>query len=227
VPTHTVGVWGSGKSSLASGKVSYDVYIGNGPTVRQGALDFNAFTDDNADKMIGFNLGYQPYGTLRGLNVGIHGFGSTVDTRAASGALLSSTRLRMAGGYFGYDANGWDSLGEIYRFANRDLVGGAQHTSTLWYVQVGRNLGSFTPYLRYERAALDGTDPYFASQRLGRSYERSSIGVQYELHPKAALKVELGATREAAATLIDQDGTPVPLASARYRRAMIEYSLAF
>jgi hypothetical protein len=227
VPTHTVGVWGSGKLPMGWGKLGYDVYLGNGPTIRQRELDFNAFTDDNSGKLLGANVGLQPNGVLRGLTVGAHAYGSTVDTRDAAGGLQARTRVRMAGAYLGYDADGWDVLGEYYRFANRDLASGAQHNSGIGYLQVGRSYGSLTPYLRYERAALAGADAYFASLRLGRSYTRASLGVRYDLDPKSALKVEFGDTTESAAMLFDENGAPLPLVRARYRRAAIQYSIAF
>ena len=227
VPTHSIGVWGSGKSGLGKGKLTYDVYLSNGPTVRGRTLDYNPFTDDNSGKLLGVNLGYQPNGSLRGLSVGVHGFGSTVDTRLASGALFARTRLRMAGGYLGYDANGWEGLSEYYRFDNTDLASGTRRASNAWFAQLGHTFGSMTPYLRHEKASLDGADNFFITQRGGLSYARSSIGLRYELDANSALKIEFGATSEAAATLIDQNGAPVPMPRVHYRRGAIEYSIAF
>ncbi len=227
LPTHSIGVWASGKLRLGQDRLGYDVYLSNGPTVRGRVLDYNAFTDDNGGKLHGLNLYYQPSGALRGVTVGVHGLGSTVDTRDASGGLLARTRLRMGGGYFGYDAQGWDALGEYYRFANRDLAAGTRRFSDAWYLQVGRTLGSLMPYGRYERASLDGADRFFATQLAGRSYTRSSLGARYDLDGKSALKIELGKTTEAAASLIDDTGAASVLPRARYHRTAIEYSIAF
>ncbi len=227
MPTHTIGLWGSGKSGVGRGKLTYDVYLGNGPTIRRRLLDYNAFGDDNNGRMLGANVGYEPHGDLRGLSVGVHAFGSTVDTRAASGALLARTRLRMAGGYFGYEANAWEGLGEYYRLANRDMASGTRHGSSAWFAQLGRSYGSLTPYIRHERASLDPADNYFATQHIGRSYTRWSIGTRFDFEAKSALKVEFGATTESSANLVDDNGTPAPLARARYRRLAIEYSIAF
>ena len=227
VPTHTVGVWGSGKTNLDAGKLSYDIYVGNGPTVRERSLDFNAFTDDNSGKLLGVNLGIAPRGALRGVNIGVHAFGATADSRAASDTVLARTRLRMAGGYFSYDANGWEGLAEYYHFANFDLATSTPHTSHIGYLHLGRSYGTLIPYLRYERASLDGADNFFATQRLGRSYSRALIGARYELDVNAALKVELSATKEAAATLIDANGAAGLVEPARYRRLAVEYSIAF
>ncbi len=227
LPVHSVGVWGSGKTGLSQGKLSYDIYVANGPTVRHSRLDYNAFSDDNSSKLLGFNLGWEPRTVWRGASVGVHGFSSTADTRLATGALHSRTRVRMLGGYLGYDADGWEGMAEYYRFANSDLGTGARHASHAGYLQLGRSYGTLTPYLRYERAALDGADNFFAAQHVGRSYTRGSIGARYDLDAKAALKFELGVTREDAAVLIDETGAAMPVGQARYRRLAVQYSIAF
>jgi len=227
LPTHMVGVWGSGKTSFRPDKWSYDVYLGNGPTVRRGFLDYNAFSDDNSGKMLGANVGWHPGGPLRGTTFGLHALGSTVDTRAASGALLARTRLRVFGAYAGIDTTLWEGLGEYYQFANSDLTGGARSSSRAGYAQLGRRFDALTPYLRYERASLAPGDLYFASQTMGRSYTRASLGARYDLGAKAALKAEFGATREAAVTLLDDSGAARFVSPASYRRLAFEYSIAF
>lgn len=227
MPTHSVGLWGSGKTALAGGKISYDVYLSNGPTIRKRTLDLNAFTDDDAGKLIGANIGYQARGALRGLTLGVHGFGANVLTRSDNGSQLARTRLRMLGGYASYDAQGWDALGEWYRFDNRDAASGLRHVSHAGYLQLGRNIGIATPYARYERADLDGADSYFATQRFGHSYTRTSVGARFEIDARSALKAEFGDTTEAAATLIDGNGLAATLPRTRYRRFAVEYSLSF
>lgn len=227
LPTHSVGLWASGRINLDLGKVNYDAYVSNGPTVRRRVLDFNGFTDDNSGKLFGLNLGLHPNGILRGLTAGVHAFGSTVDTRGAAETILARNRMRMAGGYFGYDANGWEAIGEYYHFSNRDLAAGAHHASNAWFTQLGYSWGSLLPYVRYERASLDPADTLFSTQQVGRSYSRSSVGARYELDSKSALKIEFGDSTEAAATLIDENGAAVAVPRARYRRAAIEYSIAF
>jgi hypothetical protein len=227
LPTHSVGVWGSGKTGLGAGKLNYDIYLTNGPTVRRGTLDYNAFSDDNSGKLLGFNVSWRPATTLQGATFGVHGFGSTVDALLASGVRHSRTRVRMLGGYLGYDAHNWEALAEYYRFANSDVATRIRNTSQAGYVQLGRSFAMLTPYVRHERAALNNADNFFATQRVGVSYSRTSIGARHDIDAKAALKVELGATREAAASLIDANGAAVAVGTARYRRLAIEYSVAF
>ena len=238
LPSHSVGAWATGKTSLGPGKISYDAYLTNGPSIRGRTLDFGAFTDNDSNKLLGFNLGYEPAGVLSGLVVGVHGFGASAGVYDPNGAVLSKSRLRMFGAYFGYDTDNWDAIGEVYRFANTDVANaglanaglgnvGTRHTSSAGFFQVGRHFGAWTPFVRYERAALDSNDPFFASQNAGRSYRRTSLGLRYDIDPKSAFKIELSNTREPAVVQIDENGASAPLDGASYRRAALQYSIAF
>jgi hypothetical protein len=227
IPAHSVGLWASGKTRLGAGKLTYDAYLSNGPSIKQARLDPNTFTDDNGNKMLGFNLGYQPAGALGGLTVGIHGFGSTVNAYANSGATLNQTRLRMAGAYFGYDADDWEAIGEYYSLSNSDVAGGPGHTSRAWFVHVGRAFGSLTPFARFEHTALDPQDNYFRSQLAARSYKRSVLGARYALDSRSSLKLELSHTSESPSLQLDENGTATPGPGGSYRRASIQYSIAF
>ena len=227
LPAHAVGAWATGKTSLGPGKITYDAYLTNGPSVRERTLRFGGFTDNDSNKLLGFNLGYEPGGALSGLVVGVHGFGANAGVYDPNGAVLSKSRLRMFGGYFGFDTDHWDAIGEYYRFANADLGHGARHTSSAGFVQVGRHLGAWTPFVRYERAALDSNDPFFASQKAGRSYRRTSLGLRYDIDSRSALKIELSNTREPAVVQVDENGASAPLDGASYRRAAFQYSIAF
>jgi len=227
LPAHSVGAWASGKVALGNGKLTYDAYLANGPRIAERTLDFSAFTDSNANKMLGGNLGYQAGGALNGLTLGVHAFGATAQVHDSSGAVISATRLRMAGAYVGYDENDWEVIGEAYRFANRDLGNNARPTSHLGFLQVGRSLGAWTPFARLEKVSLDPADNYFRSQESGRSYRRTSVGLRYAIDPKSSFKIELGDTREQAADLIDDSGALVPFAARSYRRGAFQYSVAF
>ena len=227
IPAHAVGVWASGNMRLGNSRISYDGYLSNGPSIRERRLDPNTFADDDSGKLLGFRLGVHPVGVLGGLSAGIHGFGSTVKAYTSSNALLSSTRLRVAGAYFGYDADDWEGIGEFYHFDNADSQGGARHASNAWFVHLGRAFGPLTPYLRFERTSLDPGDNYFRSLQTGRSYQRSVVGARYALDARAAVKLELSNTNENAMLQLDESGTLVPFTAASYRRAAFQYSIAF
>jgi hypothetical protein len=227
VPAHSVGVWFSGKTGTDSGRLTYDVFVANGPSIKDRTLDFRGFTDNSPNKMLGFNVGFQPKGSFSGLTVGVHGFGSQVDSIKADDSVFASTKLQMTGAYLGYDADDWEILGEYYRFSNTDQTTGAKNGSNAWFGQVGKTFGSFTPFVRFESTSLSTADAYFTSQESGRSYKRTALGVRYALDPKSSLKLELSNTRENAVTQLDADGGAAPFAATSYRRAAIQYSAAF
>ncbi|MEP7295983.1 MAG: hypothetical protein ABI702_07325 [Burkholderiales bacterium] len=227
MPAHSIGVWASGKFVLGGDKLAYDAYLSNGPSIRKRTLDFNAVTDDDQRKMLGFNIGYQPSGALRGLTVGLHGFDTRATTYSSADEPLSRTRLRMGGGYFGYDANDWEAIGEYYRFANRDAASGITYGSSAWFVQAGRSFGAWTPFARYEHTSLNPQDRYFTSQQWARSYRRSVAGARYALDGRSSFKIELSSTREAPLSQLDENGVFVQFSGASYRRLAFQYSIAF
>ncbi|HXZ49706.1 MAG TPA: hypothetical protein VEG27_11825 [Usitatibacter sp.] len=197
LPAHTVGLWATGHVPAGDGQVVYDAYFANGSRIVDGTLDFNAFLDDNANKAVGANVGYRFGGALDGLLLGLHGLREDVNAYDG-GTLAARTRLALAGGYFYLDRDDWEGIGEYYRFHNRDLSeGGTTHTSWAAFLQLGKTFAErWTPYYRWEEAALDATDPYFAMQVYGNSYRRHVGGLRFALNPNTALKVEANRTRE-------------------------------
>lgn len=227
IPAHSVGLWADGRLALDSGKLHYDIYLANGPSVRGRRLDPNTFTDDGQGKLLGGSLAYAPEGAWNGLMLGVHAFGATVGEYNSGNVLRARTRLRVMGGFLNYDARDWEVFGEYYRFRNDDLAGGSPRTSNAGFLQVGRTWDAWTPYLRWERASLDPLDGYFRSQRSGRSFTHAVLGARYALDANASLKFELRRSREAAASQFDEGGALVDVDAVSYRRAQVQYSIAF
>jgi hypothetical protein len=227
VAAHSVGAWASGKTSLGGGKISYDAYVTNGPSISDRTLNFQAFTDDNSNKMLGVNLAYLPGGALTGLTVGLHGFASTVNTYDTTHSLLSSTKVRMTGAFLGYDENDWEALAEYYHFNNADVDTGGKNASKAWFAQIGRTFGNLTPFVRLEKSALNEQDNYFRSQSNGRSYSRSVLGARYTLDAKSSFKVEFADTREKAIDQLDENGASSPFTARSYKRGSVQYSVSF
>ncbi|MFC5496361.1 hypothetical protein ACFPOE_02360 [Caenimonas terrae] len=198
LPAHAVGLLVSGGVKAGAGRVGYDGYLANGNRVVDGVLDFNAFRDDNGNKMVGGNLRYSFGGRLDGLTLGLHGFTQQVAQYDGQNAVVNNTKVNMTGAYAVYEHADWEVIAEYYRFRNRDLSGGSgTHASWAGFGQLGYTLaGKWTPYARLEKAALDQADNYFASQDSGRSYSRSTLGLRYDLNPSTAIKMELNQTRQ-------------------------------
>jgi hypothetical protein len=198
LPVHTTGLWGTGSVRTGAGKLVYNLYMGNGTRIHDGALDPNPAGDDNRNKVVGFSVGHRFNGALEGLAVGVHGLRQTVDAEATNNLPASRTRLGMLGGYGVYDNDGWELIGEYYRLRNTDLSGGTgDHGSWTGYAHIARTFQErWTPYYRFEKASLDPSDNYFAAQANGHSYTRHVLGLRFNADPRAALKFELNRTRD-------------------------------
>lgn len=85
-------------------------------------------------------------------------------------------------------------ISEYYAFRNRAQDGGA-HGSHAGFLQVGRMMGVWTPFARFEMARLNQSDSYFAQLLYGQSYRRSGLGLRYDINPRTALKFEALHTR--------------------------------
>ena len=203
VPVHSVGVLGSGAVALAGGRLKYDLYVANGSQMVDGVLEASGFKDDNRDKMVGANVRHEFGGAFGGLTLGAHALTSQVGIVDAAGLAVGRTRLNLGGVYAVYEREPWELFAEYYAFRNRDLMGGGgRHASWAGYMQAGYEItDDWTVYARAEKAALDQTDPYFATMQSGRSYRRASAGLRYDLNPTTALKLEVARTSESQATL--------------------------
>lgn len=204
LPAHGVGLLANGGMHVGEGKLQYDAYVANGNNITDRILNFNNYKDDNTNKMVGANLRYALGGALDGLTLGLHGLTQQVDGYAPNEDNIqvknNSTKLNVFGGFAVYDNNNWEFIGEYYRFRNKDLSGSTgTHTSWAGFAQAGYTFADqWTPYARFEKAALDPTDNYFAGQASGASYQRQAIGLRYNLNQFSALKFELNRTKDEA-----------------------------
>ncbi len=197
LPAHMVGMLGTGKVRMGEGKLTYDIFAGNGPQVvmggaaggQDGTLSINAAGDDNRKAMTGLNVGYEASGKLDGLRVAVHALrGEVADDSTAH----NNTELSISGGSIMYFEDDWEILSELYIFNNTDKSGAAgKNRSTASYVQVGKTFSNWTPYVRKEVVVLSQSDNYFTAQANGQSYNRESAGFKYDLNPKASIKLEL------------------------------------
>ena len=197
LPVHAVGLLVSGGAATFGGRSKYDLYIANGTPIVDGTLTISGFKDDDHSKMLGANLRHEFDGGLTGLTLGLHALSSQVGAYDAAGALTGRTRFNAGGAFAAFDDRGWEVLGEYYAFRNQDLTGATgTHASWAGYAQLGHTFAdTLTPYVRFEKAALNQDDPYFANLLSGRSYRRQSVGLRYDLNPTTALKLEFGRTQ--------------------------------
>jgi len=206
IPVHTVGVWGTGAARAGRGRVTYDVFLGNSPSIigtlaADGTLDPNNSGKTQPGYSSGFNLGYLFGGGPDLLKIGVHGYRAVVRDDSVA---LNVTRVNILGGYAALDSPAWEIIAEYYALRNQDLSGGTgSHASWTGFAQMGRRLERWTPYVRLERAALNQADNYFAALATGRAYRRQALGLRYDLTSNSALKTELNHTvSEAGPTVV-------------------------
>jgi hypothetical protein len=239
LPAHMVGLWSTGKIKAEGGKMTYDIFAGNGPRIVMGPADsagnqtlgtqdINLNGDSNKQTMAGFNLGYEFSRSLDGLRLAIHGLGGDVDddsdgTIAAGSTKLNKTTLNAVGGSLVYLGNDWEIMGENYYFSDKDKSGSTgTHKSRASYLQIGRGFNKLTPFVRYERTSFDQKDNYFNLQASGQSYTRQSLGLRYNLNQKAALKFEWLSSRFKA----DTAGAS-PRTADNYSEWHVQYAIGF
>ena len=188
LPVHTLGVFIAGSPRVLGGRIRYDAFVGNSPSLADGTLDPRNVGGPDTSLSAGFNVGYRPSGRLDGLTVGIHGYQAKVrDTDA----IESTFALRTLGGYAGLESDTWELLAEYYHFRNHEVsANGAGPNSWAGFVQFGRRFDRVIPYGRVEEGSFARGDGFFSRQRFGQSYEQWSLGVRYDVTPSAALKVE-------------------------------------
>jgi len=194
LPAHTVGLWVNGSRRFGDGRWTYDAFIGNAQEIHEGVIDMVQGGKLRSDASVGGNVGFHLGGKLEGFTAGLSYLAADIEDDALS---PHRTRLNNYGLYTVLDTDHWESIVELYRFDDHELSAvGVAHRSTAGFGQLAYRFERFTPYARYERAAFDQADPFFAAQSAGGSYRRGALGVRFDLALSSALKLELGHTVE-------------------------------
>jgi hypothetical protein len=212
LPAHTVGLWLTGARQAGTGKLRYDLYLGNSQQIVDGALDMRNAGGPHGTLMGGGRIGFEfNSGAADGLVLGLHAFSARIEDNAAN-----ATRIHAYGGYAAYDTDRWEHIAEIYLFDNNDLnQGSGRHHSTAGFAQFGYRSRWGVSYARYERTVLDQADPYFAALEGGGSYYRVALGARFDVDLKSALKLELANTR-----LTDRNRD-------QYGEGLVQYAIRF
>jgi hypothetical protein len=188
VPAHTVGVWGTGAVRVGAGKATYDLIVGNSPSISDGELDPNNVGSNRFAWASGFNFGYLFGGNAEGLKVGVDGYHAQVSSTSTPAIV---TRMNILGAYAATEGDLWELNAEYYYWYNQDVSGGTgNYRSWGGFAQLGRHFGNWTPYVRVEQGIFNQKDNYFALLDGGRSYSLQALGLRYELTSTSALKFE-------------------------------------
>lgn len=190
LPSHTVGLWFSGRHESSPGEFNLNVMLGNGSKVNNGALDPNNIDDDRGNKAVSFRVSAEP-SAVKGLEVGVSGNIGLVSGYNVNGTETMRVRQRILALDVTYFANNIEFLTEFYSIHDKnDLSGDIDYSSTAYYVQAGYQIGNFIPFARYEKVSIDNDgDPYFSALSTVDS-NRTVAGVRYNLSLVNALKAE-------------------------------------
>ncbi|MBV8855106.1 MAG: hypothetical protein JOY91_16960 [Sinobacteraceae bacterium] len=214
MPAHTVGAWLTGYERLGDSKLTYDLFTGNSQAISGGTIDMRNPGNTNGNLIVGGNVGWLPNGPLDGLKFGVSAFSTRIEIQDVAPEVF--TRVTNYGVYAVYDTDLFEALTEFYLFHDQDLSGHTgTHRSDAGFAQLGYRAGRYIPYIRYERAALQQSDPYFAAQHFGESYYREALGLRFDIDVKSALKVEFANTQ-----LTDRRRTD-------FGEALIQYAIRF
>src|SRR6202008_1884990 len=181
-------------------KVTYDAYVGNSQRILNGILDMNNAGVPRVSTIVGGNLGLLPGGVLDGLKVGVDAFQTRIEDQDPTPSAFPQvspyfTQVKSYGAYAVYDTDRWEDIAELHFFDNTDLTGHTgSHPSDAGFVQIGYRAGRYPPYGRYERGAFQQSDPFFAAQLNGNSYDREALGLRFDIDLSSALKMEFAKT---------------------------------
>ena len=198
IPYHNVGV--SSRARVPSGPAGLEVIaeFGNGLASTSRTLEpTQSLIDEDNHKA--FNLGVVTKPThLPGFQAGASWYRDRLHP-----AGIAPFAAHTSAAHVVYTGGAWELLNEIV-VARHVPDGGPARVSHGWYTQGAYRFGSVRPYLRYQSVNGDASDPTFGA--LGHRYGPVA-GVRVDFSRFAALKLQLGRTRDSAARTTAHDGT--------------------
>ena len=197
IPYHNVGV--SSRARVPSGPAGLEVIaeFGNGLASTSRTLEpTQSLIDEDNHKA--FNLGVVTKPTrLPGFQAGASWYRDRLHPTGVAPFAAHTSAAHVV-----YTGGGWELMNEIV-VARHVPDAGPARVSHGWYTQGAYRFGSVRPYLRYQSVDGDRTDPIFGA--LGHRYGPVA-GVRVDFSRFAALKLQLGRTRESATDTTAHDG---------------------
>ena len=198
VPYHNVGV--ASRTRIPSGAAGLELIaeFGNGLASTSRALEPTQSVVDE-DNHKAFNLGVvsKPTG-LAGFQTGVSWYRDRLHPAGFAPFAANTSAAHVV-----YNGRGWELLNEIV-VARHVPDGGPARVSYGWYSQGAYRVGSVRPYLRYQAVDGDPTDPIYGSlgHRAG-----PVAGVRVDFSRFAAIKLQVGRSRESPTETVVHDGT--------------------
>ncbi|HED65478.1 MAG TPA: hypothetical protein ENJ09_07970 [Planctomycetes bacterium] len=198
LPVHLVGLVFKGRENVGETPFDWTVEIGNG---RGATPDPPQITiDANDSKAINLALRAAPSG-VPGLQVG---GGVYLDRIASGGNSPENLEETILNGHVVFERDGWRFIGEYFDVQHDGSTTDA--SSDGYYFQLARQMGEWTPYLRYDATSVDDTDPFFDSTD---DSDTLALGVRWDFTDWAALKLQVDQMTVSPAVGPDEDSTTV------------------
>lgn len=211
LPVHLVGLMMSGDITLTNSEISYELGIGNGPSLNTSAagfaattankpeIDINATSDADSNKAIFLRAIYKPdalplKAALFMMNSAVaesNGTGSAVTTLGE--VIVDQTIIGFDLSYESED--GFDVLAEYYNIENTNKVGTAgTYTGKAYYLQLGYWFTeTLKGVIRYEDLSFNSADSYFRALATSEA-SHNVIALRYDIDDTNSLKFELDST---------------------------------
>lgn len=202
LPVHVVGVMASGTFSLTSSDVSYEFYIGNGPSLDTNTapdkpeIEINVSGDLNQDKSVGLRVTYALDDTP--LTVGLMMMNNVVAESSATGTTSAAegedlVAQTITGFDLRFDGDYFDLLVEYYNFDNEGKVVSnlESHSGSAYFAQLGYKINDTNKLIyRYANLDFDANDLYF--NILGaEEASHQVIAYRHDLDATNSLKLEI------------------------------------
>ncbi|MFV2056533.1 MAG: hypothetical protein ACC707_08690 [Thiohalomonadales bacterium] len=208
LPVHAVGLMATGDFALENSEISYELAVGNGPSIDTSSaglnanpddkpeIDINNISDPNGNKSIALRGIYKP--DALPIKVGLFMMDNTIaessdgtgNAAAATGDTLVSQLI--LGFDVGYTYEDFDLMAEYYNFDNKNEVGSdGSHSATAYFLQLGYQINdTFKAVVRYEDLDFDTNDSYF--RLLGTQKASHNVfALRYDVDESNALKFEV------------------------------------
>lgn len=184
LPIHNVGIRlkGAAHTDVVSVDYALEVANGRGPTPDTPQVKL----DENDMKAWNLSVGVQP-SFLPGLRVG---GGVYLDDIPANddderGPLHGPLEEIITNVYCAYDDARWELMAEYFDLEHDD--GFVTTDSSGWYVQVGRHIGDWTPYARFDGLKRDDNETFWDSPE---DSSTSAFGIRYDVAQWASLTAQ-------------------------------------
>jgi hypothetical protein len=192
LPIHSFGMEIFGVFELPHIDIEHNIGVYNGRGRTPGALP--RVEDLNSQKAVSLLVTALPH-AVEGLRIGASLYLDKIPPDPDPGTPNRTLSIdeRILGAYWVYRNQGIELLGEVFDIYHDDQSTAKTYDTLGMYVQVGWEIGGFTPYYRFDRINFGDNDPlYFSyfSPLLVDDLSGHTLGVRWDFIPWNAFKVE-------------------------------------